>query len=194
MSLARMKMTIDNNVKHVYFKWLASIAMPDENNYNQLLSTLFQMNFEPSMEEDNNRAIDGINFRKHFANVNHFPESIVDYYLMNEPCSLLEMMVALAFKMEECIMSDDNKGDRTHIWFKEMLNSLDLINQDDYNFVQDYVEYRINIFNTRSYCPNGYGGLFTIHDTNRDMREFEIWYQMNWYVNEVDRNLEHYNI
>lgn len=194
MSMAIMKMTIDNNVKHVYFKWLANIAIPYENNYKQLLSTLVQINFEPSMEEDNNRAIDGINFRKHFGNVNEVPKELIDHYLMNEPCSLLEMMVSLAFRMEESIMYDSDKGDRTHIWFKEMLTSLDLIGQTDYNYNLDYINYRINIFNTRNYCKNGYGGLFTIHDDNRDMREYEIWYQMNWYVNEIDRNLEHYNI
>lgn len=159
-------------------------------NYTKLLLKLCSLNFEPSMVEDENRAKDGINFRINFAYANGLTHADIDYYISNEPCSMLEMMASLANKMEESIMYNPDKGNRTHIWFEEMLNSLDISNQDDFNFNEDYIDYRIDIFNRRLYCPNGYGGLFTIHDSMKDMREMEIWYQMQSYVNEVDKNLE----
>lgn len=185
-------MIINNNVVHVYYKWLISEIMP-LSGYSYLLSALFNTDYIPSMPQDYNRAVDGIYLRTRFGNNNHIPQSVIDYYLQG-PCSMLEMMVALAVRIEENIMYDPSKGDRTSFWFKEMLVSMELLGLTDNHFDPNMFEYRLSIFNSRSYMPNGRGGLFTIDDSSRDMRELEIWSQMNLYVTELDKNMEHINI
>ncbi len=83
-------------------------------------------------------------------------------------------------------MSDPEIGDRTWIWFDEMLNSLGFINQTNYNFDYNLILSNINAFNRRQYESNGRGGLFTIDDPTVDVRDLEIWYQMNLYIKQVD--------
>ena len=37
----------------------------------------------------------------------------------------------------------------------------------------------------RNYRRDGDGGLFRIHDKDKDMRYVEIWCQLNWFLNEM---------
>lgn len=185
---------INTDIQTSYYSWLVQKAMPFSQHHTQLLEVLYSTVFIPNREEDNNRAIDGINLRHRFGIDQHIPQSIIDYYLINnKPCSMLEMMIALAIRMEDTIMSDPYKGDRTSYWFACMLGSMNIFMDDD-RFDIDWFEHCMYIFNNRLYMPNGCGGLFTITDPSRDMREYEIWSQMNFYLVEVDRDSEHINI
>lgn len=47
-------------------------------------------------------------------------------YLDNRPCSVLEMIIALAIRLEEHIMDDPDIGNRTGQWFWDMIVSLGL--------------------------------------------------------------------
>ena len=181
--------TISNQLPRQYFEWMVSILIPDVNKrvvYSNLLDTLNSLEFIPSMDMDYNRFNDGVELRFRFGDENGFGKASISCYLDTHPCSMLEMMCALSLRIEETIMSDPEIGDRTWIWFDEMLNSLGFINQTNYNFDYNLILSNINAFNRRQYESNGRGGLFTIDDPTVDVRDLEIWYQMNLYIKQVD--------
>ena len=91
----------------------------------------------------------------------------------------------MAIRCEDQFAYDPEYGDRTGVWFWEMIESLGLMDEMDANFDIDYVQRVVDRFLSRNYQKNGKGGLFTIHDLNRDMRKTDIWYQMCAYLNEV---------
>ena len=82
-------------------------------------------------------------------------------------------------------MSDSTYGNRTKTWFWSMMRSLGLDNMDDECFNALEAGHILYIFLNREYDKNGRGGLFTIHDPRKDMREVEIWYQMCFYLDEL---------
>jgi len=165
-----------------YFKWLCDKIPSDfgEKTYDKLLKALFKEDFTYSIDRDENRAIQGAGLRKDYANEANLDE----YWMATEPCSVLEMMVALADIAETRIMKDDAQGDRTGRWFWDMIASMGLMGMNDKDFNDDLVHEKIQVMLNRKYRPNGKGGLFTIPDTKIDLRETEIWYQAMWYLAE----------
>lgn len=98
-------------------------------------------------------------------------------YLDNRPCSVLEMIIALAIRLEEHIMDDPDIGNRTGQWFWDMIVSLGLGSMDDSKFDKAHAIDVIRRFLDRDYGRDGKGGLFTIEHCRYDMRDIEIWYQ-----------------
>ena len=94
------------------------------------------------------------------------------------------MMVALAFKVEEQFMDDDDYGNRTGQWFWNMIASLGLGTMNDNDFDEGYVRRVIYRFLDREYESNGKGGLFTIENCRCDLRDMEIWSQFMWYLDD----------
>ncbi len=110
---------------------------------------------------------------------------MISKYLDCRPCSVLEMMIALAIRLEEHIMDDPEVGNRTGQWFWNMIVNLGLGSMNDSRFNKLYVQNIIHKFLEREYQPNGKGGLFTIEDCRYDLREIEIWYQACWYLDNI---------
>lgn len=187
--------TLTDSLQKKYFEWMVSILIPDVNRrveYSRLLETLNIIEFIPSMDMDCNRLKDGIGLRYRFGIDNKISKATILNYLDFTPCSILEMMCALSLRIEETIMTDSNIGDRTPFWFEQMLISLGFIDQHNINFNYDWIMLKIDIFNKRRYNPNGQGGLFTIRDPSIDLRQLEIWYQMNLYIKEIDSQINGY--
>lgn len=166
-----------------YFNWLYDIVcgkrFSKNISYDNLLHCLHSINFRVVIKNDINRAKDGIDLRRrYFLNTN------ADSNMGEQPCTVLEMMVALAIRCEESIMDNPNIGDRTGQWFWSMINTLGLSNMIDKNFDESYVREKIDIFLDREYEPNGKGGLFEIKHCRRDLRKIEIWYQLCWYLDQ----------
>lgn len=143
---------------------------------------LHDVDFEWLIDMDENRAQDGIDLRDRFIRECGYHEE--DEVYLEKPCSVLEMMVALAIRAEQTIMDDPDAGNRTGQWFWEMITSLGLGRMDDLNFNRAKAMRTIDRFLDRKYEPNGKGGLFTMPDCERDLRDVDIWYQINWYLNE----------
>ena len=173
-------------IKNAYFEWMYERVcggrFPREITYYKLLSYLHDTEFIYFISKDADRAEDGKNLRYRFAYDKGW--SFVDSYL-EDPCSVLEMMLALAIRCEEDIMDDSEIGDRTGQWFWNMIISLGLGSMDDDRFNIQYVEDVVIRFLNRDYEPNGRGGLFTIKNCREDLRSVSIWYQMNWYLNSI---------
>ncbi len=172
------------HVNNQYLDWLMAIVQLPY--HSLLLEKLFNTEFVWLIPFDANRADDGIQLRYRFGRENDIPDPVVSTELDNRPCSILEMIVALAIRAEEQIMGDPSIGDRTSIWIHDMLSSLGVIDLSDYDYDEDAVNEAIYIFINRMYTRTGRGGLFEIPnlDPSRDMRTAEIWYQMCWYMNE----------
>lgn len=162
-----------------YFRWLCDLVggvkCSKTISYKNLLWYLYNTEFIFSISRDANRASDGIQLRYRFDE----RESI------QGPCNVLEMMVALALRCEETIMDNTAYGNRTAQWFWTMVNSLGLSHMTDSRYDEPYVAEVIDIFLNREYEPNGKGGLVTIRNCDRDLRDVEIWIQMLWYLNTI---------
>lgn len=168
-----------------YFRWMFDLVCgrryAKEVSFRKLLEHLHNTRFIFSIPKDENRAEDGIDLRYRFVRIIH-KENYLDY--LDGPCSVLEMMVALAIHMEEGVMDDPEYGDRTGQWFWGMVVNLGLGSMTDNRYDERYVNDILDRFLDRDYEPDGRGGLFTVKDTDVDLRSVEIWYQMCWYLDE----------
>ena len=172
-----------NDIVTSYFDWLCGIVDAKRHRYLQLCRILFETEFTYTISMDGNRYADGINLRYRFAREADIPHPIIASELDNNPCSILEVMVALALRFEEDIMTNDDYGDRTYIWFDDMITSLGLAEMTDSNIDPEFVDDILSRFLNHDYASNGKGGLFTVNDSQYDLRYVEIWYQAMWYLN-----------
>ena len=171
-----------HSISDEYFEWLFNLVCEQRYFrpiYRKLLMRLHDTEFTYSIPRDRNRAEDGEDLRYRFALAKGYDvtTTLAD---LGRPCSVLEMMVALAIRCEEQIQ-DLDIGDRTGHWFWNMVASLGLnVPYDPY-----IVDTRIERFMDREYSYNGEGGLFTVQHPRRDMRTVELWWQMCWYINTI---------
>lgn len=181
---------IDNNFfKSRYFEWLCKQAIPNEclrKEYSNLLGCLYEINYYANFEMDNNRITDGIDLRYRFArSISIYNTIEVDNLCQYEQCSMLEMMLALCIRMEESIMYDPDKGDRTHVWFEHMLKSLGILEESNDLFSRQRIEFKISQFLEGQYSVDG-GGLFILRNKKIDLNKYDLWYQMNLYTEQLD--------
>lgn len=183
-------MNFGDRFNNEYFEWLFESVCENRYSgrisYRKLLMRLHDTEFKYVIPRDQNRADDGVDLRHHFI----LEQGYGDAYelVMNEldgPCSVLEMLVALAKRCERTIMDDPHVGDRTTQWFWGMVTSLGLGSMTDDRFDKSYVDETIGRFHNREYEPDGRGGLFTIRGCDRDLRTVEIWHQLCWYLDSI---------
>ena len=179
-----------DGIRNEYFAWLSSIVWDSgysgRASFTKLLYHLHKTRFKVIIPRDKNRAEDGRKLRYRYAlklvGYDGPTEEITDALV--GPCSVLEMLIALSIHCEE-IAEDPLVGDRTSHWFWGMINNLGLGSMYDDNFDRTRVTEALARFMNREYEPDGTGGLFTIRNCNEDLRDVEIWYQLNWYLNGV---------
>lgn len=173
-------------VKDEYFSWLCNLVQVGPESYNLLFTHLHKTAFRYLIPKDYNRAEDGEALRYRFARIQYpelSPDTIID--ILDSPCSVLEMMVALAIRCEEDIMDDPNIGNRTGQWFWGMIVNLGLGAMRDARYNSRVVDYVLDCFMDREYDYDGRGGLFSVRRPERDMRDVEIWHQLCWYLDEI---------
>lgn len=182
-----------------YFDYLKSVLCAPEE-YSELLNIfhneIFYVNKElPTAEMDENRIADGLALRDEYEVHGYDPSTdlhSLDYELPRTPngtCTFLEFFAALARRMENDILYDPIKGNRTWVWAKQMLTNMGLggrvcfLNHID---PRDIYSVQKAIFRVidRAYEPSGRGGLFWIRFDGLDLRQLEIWDQMKHYIRE----------
>ena len=174
-----------SNLKEEYFEWLLGIVcrgrFRKNISYRKLLSYLHSIEYRWSLPDDVNRAEDGEEgMRWSFIYENH----ITTGYELNDPCSVLEMVMGLAYRCED-IMDDAAKGNRTVQWFWQMINNLGLGGMTDDRFDEKEVSFIIERFLNREYEPDGTGGLFVSPGIHTDLRDVDTWTQMLWYLDRI---------
>ena len=179
-----------NDILNAYFEWLFGKACGQrfaaDVSFRKLIAHLHNTDFRWLIPNDETRAREGKNLRHRFA-LSQMPDW--DEYLILDilegPCSVLEMMLALAIYAEEHIMDNPQLGDRTGQWFWNMVVNLGLGGQRDDLYDRRYVEDSLQRFLDRAYDRDGKGGLFTIRNCRRDLRKVEIFHQLCWYFNTI---------
>lgn len=170
-----------------YFEWLCdtvAINEPD-NSYFLLAKKLDFMPFLYTIPMDANRAKDGTDLRGQFESKTNYKAMYCD----DTPCTMLEMLVALAVRINDIMYEDDNH-DKTAVWFWEMMTNvgLDIFTDADYFKAggDSAVEKIVDRIIERKYKKNGKGGLFPLSGCYKnemsDQRKVQIWYQMQTYL------------
>ena len=167
-----------DEVEAAYFQWLCQFGHLDID-YLILASILHRIEFTWYIPNDDNRDADGRKLREIFTD-----ETDIDCSSLDGPASILEMLLALAIRMEY-ILDDVENHDRIDL-FWEMLGNLgvDTFTDDEYYYLggDDEVINRVRIFTERQYTGAGKGGLFPLRYPHIDQRTVEIWYQMSAYL------------
>lgn len=167
-------------IKDMYFDWMVRKVRGESRR--KVLMVLNNISFTYILPLDGNRYEDGISLRYRFGREAHIAEAIIADEIDYTSCSVLEMMIALAIRCEEDYMSDPSYGDRSYIWFNDMLKSMGIDRMRDDVFQQPYIVDCVYRFLNRTYAPNGKGGLFTVDRPGIDMRREEIWKQAMWHL------------
>ncbi|GHU60463.1 hypothetical protein FACS1894171_1890 [Clostridia bacterium] len=178
-----------DELNNEYFEWMRQLVCTEKYSrrlsYRKLLTFLHNAEFVYIIDMDGNRSEDGIDLRYRFGYERRYEGPMIATYLDDRPCSILEMLIALAIRCEEHIMDDPDSGDRTGQWFWNMIENLGLGVMNDKVFDKNYVNRVISRFLNREYKRNGEGGLFTVKHCKNDLRSAEIWYQMCWYLEAI---------
>ena len=125
------------DINNDYFEWLCNIvrdSKPSRASYKKLLTYLFNTEFVYVMPMDGNRFADGVDLRYRFGREHGIEDPIIASYLDIRPCSIFEMMVALAFRCEEHIMYNPVSGTLSGRWFWMFIDNLGLKDMTDTRF------------------------------------------------------------
>lgn len=181
------------NVKVKYKHWL--IDQVDTNrkfslvDYSELFDLMFDTDFlwfedrGPDIAMDKNRASDGLYLRNVY---DELTGSDISDVLADKEASILEVLVALAIRIEQDIMGE-GENDYGN-WFLEMLSNLGLLKYSDGNFDESAVSAIFDRFMGRKYVGKGAGSLFPLKNysvcNGKNYRDLEIWSQMQYYLEE----------
>lgn len=183
---------IIHDIDREYFEWLCDLIKDSKPSrmvtYNKLIRYLYNTEFYYTIPMDGNRYEDGINLRYRFGYDRAIDAPVIASYLDINPCSVLEMMVALAFRCEESIMINFDNGVMSGRWFWKMISNLGLDRMDDNNYDEEIVNNIVWRFLNRDYDRDGKGGLVYLPGCPDDLRSMEIWYQMMHYLADYREN------
>lgn len=161
----------------LYDNIVGGITLPAGEEYYTLFKQLHTTRFVWIIPGDENRAEDGVDLRKQFISALEI-DSVTPGWL-EEPCSLLEMLVAFSDIAE---FETDEKASE---WFWIFLDNLNLSGMHDGAFDKFKFEEIVYRLISRDYEYDGQGGLFPLEDPQKDQREVEIWYQFCAYISEL---------
>lgn len=176
---------VKENLDRLYSAWLINVVarLPQ---YSMLLERLHSFEYLYSHPMDSNRYEDGISLRYTFALENTIDYGKVASMLDILPCSILEMMVALACKAENMVEQPSFKYEFVQKYILVMIENLgflDMTNDEFDKFPKSYPEDIIYDFLNGNYDPvTGKGGLFPNLLGLSNYNEQEIWIQFNWYL------------
>lgn len=178
-----------------YLGWLISEIHGEE--YTFLLKKLSEIDFYWSdrIPIDENRAKDGLALRDEYDILavsegwEDRKSGYSDEDRVEKPCSVLEMMIAMAQRIENDTMSDGIM-DRSVEWFWVMIGNLNLDFLTDLAMSYDgmcYAEMVILRWLDRQFGPDGRGSPYPTRRFGRqyeDLRNTDIYTSFQWYLNE----------
>lgn len=178
----------ERHLKNQYFEWLCGLVDNEKQtngySYQKLFAHLDNIDFRYSIGMDGNRDGDGIDLRYRFGEDCNYDPRLIASVLDIRPCSVFEMICALAIRCEESFMNDPDNDNGPDKWFWVMIENLGLMSMCDNNYDETYISFVVERFLNREYERNGNGGLFTTNRPNVDLRYVEIWNQMCWYLDD----------
>ena len=160
-----------------YYIWLRDLVGNREG-YSLLLKQLDSIPFTWIFALDENRSAGGILLRGRYA----YEFSVDEDDVRKGPCTVFEMLIALAGHMAEQL--DETIEPQIGKWFWVLVHNLHLDKFDDDNYDARGVDYIISCWLNRNYTEKGEGSLFPLKDYSGDCRNLDIWSQMNAWINE----------
>lgn len=146
-----------------YISWLNDIIGNRWKSGQVRMLTLLDIDYEPEYGNDENRAIDGIALRRRFESQKGYLK------VADEPCSYLEMMIALAERAVDLMADDENERD-VGFYFDLMIKNLGI------NRVRTPEGIR------RCVAENE---PFVAKNPPEGWETMEIWKKMNWVLTEM---------
>jgi hypothetical protein len=170
-------MTTKPSPLEVYLGWLESQVGVDQQlrSYSDLIILLGMKEFVWLIPHDNNRIEDGLDVRQQFYD----ETGIIGEAL--GPVSVLEIIVALSRRLAFIA------GGAPYGWAWQLLCNLELhkyadpIGPKKSRSVDEILEALI----WRTYSKDGQGGFFPLAWPEHDQRDVELWYQMEYYADEI---------
>ena len=178
-------------INEVYIQWLYSKVGSNDREYNhywRVIRRLYRREFYYIVKNDVNRYEDGLTLRNKFTD--EYGYSFADICrALDGPCTVLEMLVAFAMRIDSEIMWDPDAGDRTAFWFWTMLQNagLDMKRFSDEYFDNNCIialEKMITRVVSRQYDKLGNGGFFPVSSYQKNFQRTELWYQMHFWMHE----------
>jgi hypothetical protein len=175
-------MTTSGTLDDRYLSWLqrqlepATQRNPARSHW-LLIEQLYKTEFSWFVPNDDNRLYDGLDVRQEFIDDNEGGD--VPGYWLAEPCSFLEMVIALSRRMAfQTTLEAD-------YWFWNIMENLELRQFVDEIYDEDVmlkVESTLQCVMKRTFMADGRGGMFPLRHPGNDQRDVEIWYQMSQYI------------
>lgn len=164
-----------------YIRWLRGLVERPGPFYDTLFDIAWEMSFDWSIPNDDNRAIDGTELRKQFES-----ETSTRLPFLGD-CRMLEFLVGVAIRMNKAVY-DYHDPEQVSDWFWVLIENLKLTHCDDI-YLSSGNLYEVSLafshLNLRSYDKDGQnGGLFPLNHAKEDQRKVEVWYQMMAYLSE----------
>lgn len=157
-----------------------------------LLDTLHSVEFYALLDNDENRAEDGKILREEFVEKYHsdmwknkWKGEFGNFDPIQGPCSVLEMMIGLAKRMEFVSGRPlkDNFWTLIHNLGLDVYRNFELLHAE-YGYTRADIVLIVTKMMDREYTSYGRGSLFPLKKCRQNQKEVEIWYQMMNYLNE----------
>lgn len=123
-----------------YIDWMyKQLDIPQEEGkmLDRLFFHLLSKDFQYTHDSDANRASDGLALRENYISQEY--GILVQPYFANDDCSILEMLVAFAKRIETDIMGEPGEDNPTR-WFKLMLDTIGVTRFSGLNYDEESVE------------------------------------------------------
>ena len=173
----------NDNVWYDYGLWLIDRVGFKRKKYNNLLVELHYIPFHYSIALDGNRVEDGLELRdEYYLETDYIGPAIKD-----KKCSVLEVLVALAIRIETEYIGDPREDHPEKIFWEMIENLFDM----DKNWRlcgpeidSQFVHYTVDKWLNRRFNKDGKGSIFPLKRADCDQTICEIWSQMNRYLME----------
>lgn len=164
-----------------YKLWLLEKVGFHKPNYKKLSTQLQDFPFESILRDDKNRIKDGMDLRKEFLAEKKLNPHSLDYY---DKCSVLELLVALAIRINDEYIGDPVNPEPPFVLFWEMLKNLNIDWCNDSKYNTPNVINILQKWTSRRFQYNGEESIFPLRNPKTDQRECSIWNQMQAYISE----------
>ena len=195
----------DYTVNNAYFNgrsyvdWLESFTIDERvderqrRTYHNLIRTLWEIEYQPSVGNDDDRAAEGLELRARYNDIlakkagegEFITPDVMDIF---GKCRVLEMLIALSMRMYD-FMQDMGLYNSVSRWFWEIMENVgfDILDDTEWGLPDSAQSNSSKIF-VNAICDEimlGYGhwvdtkyGWFYLEDWPK----IEIWYQMHAYL------------
>ena len=189
-----------------YVEWLESFTIDERmdssrrKTYHKLIRSLWEIEFEPSVGNDHDRAAEGLELRSRYNDIlarkaGEGEFETPDVQAIFGECRILEMLIALSMRIYD-LMQDLGIYNSVSRWFWEIMENVgfDILDDSEWGSIGSNRAYENErfVYDICDSIMHGYGGRvgrrggwFHVYDWD----SIEIWYQMHAYLEQYVNGL-----